>query len=260
MLDVLVTGGWLVDGTGNPGTRADVAVAGDRIADVGRLDGASARRVVDASGKIVCPGFVDGDGHSDYTLFANPTQESTIRQGVTTEVFGGCGNSFAPVSDRSRAFIAGRMRELAYEGPVPWSSFAEYVEAIEAMGTTCNFACLVGHNAVRYAAGVAGPAPSEDDLRSMEDYVREAMEAGAVGLSSGLEFEPGRSATTEELIRLASVAGEYGGYYVSHTRNRDSRLQQAVDEFVRIVREATARGQHLHLNVRHNTGAAEHGW
>jgi N-acyl-D-amino-acid deacylase len=260
VLDVLISGGRLIDGTGNPATYGDVAIEGDRIVGVGRLDGAEAQRTIDARGKVVCPGFVDPDGHSDYTLFANPTQESTIRQGVTTEVFGGCGNSFAPVSDLSRSFIAGRMRELAYDGPVEWSSMAEYMEAIEAMGTTCNFACLAGHNAIRYAAGVSGPDPSEQQLRTMEDYVREAMEAGAVGMSSGLEFEPGRSSSTAELIRLARVAGEFGGYYVSHTRNRDARLQEAVDEFVAIVREATGRGHHLHLNVRHNTGAPEGGW
>ncbi len=260
MLDVLIRNGWLADGTGNPTYPADLGIHGDRIAAIGRLSDAQAQRVIDATDRIVCPGFVDADGHTDYTMFANPTLESTVRQGVTTEVVGGCGNSFAPVSTVSHQFIAGRLRELAYEGPVEWSSFADYLDAIAAMGTSGNFAFLVGHNALRYAAGVFEPKARSDQLRAMENYVREAMEAGALGLSSGLEFEPGRSAPTEELVELARVAAEYGGCYVSHIRNRDTHFQEAVDEFVEIVRRSTQRGQLQHLNVRYNTGADEGAW
>jgi N-acyl-D-amino-acid deacylase len=260
MLDVLIRNGRLADGTGNPLYPADVAIQGDRIVDVARLPGATARRVIDATGKIVCPGFVDPNGHSDWTILANPTGDSFIHQGVTTEIVGNCGNSFAPVSDRSRAFITARLREHAYTGPVEWSSFGEYLDLIEDTKTSTNIAWIVGHNAIRYATGVASEKCSADQTETMRAYVQEAMEAGAIGLSSGLEFEPGRSATTEELIDLARVAGEYDGYYTSHTRNRDQFLQESVDEFVTIVRESGTHGEHLHLNVRHNTGAAPGAW
>jgi N-acyl-D-amino-acid deacylase len=260
MLDVLIRNGWIADGTGNPRFPADVAIAGDRIVDVARLSEATAHRVIDATGKIVCPGFVDPNGHSDWTVLTNPTGDSFIYQGVTSEIVGNCGNSFAPVSELSRAFITARLRAHAYEGPVEWSSFAEYLDVTAKSGSSTNLAWIVGHNAMRYAAGVSGHECTEDQARTMECYVREAMEAGALGMSSGLEFEPGRSATTEELIRLAKVAGEYDGYYTSHTRNRDVRLQESTEEFLTIVRESGTHGEYLHLNVRYNTGASDGAW
>lgn len=262
MLDVLIRGGWVADGSGNPRYAADLAIQGDRIVEVSRhpLSGAQAERVIDASGKIVCPGFVDVNGHSDWTVFPNPTQESTVRQGVTTEVVGNCGNGFAPVSDVSRAFIAARLKMYAHDGPVDWSSYAEYIGRLSTLKTSNNFALLVGHNSLRLAAGVLGPDPTEDGLRRMEDYVREAMDAGALGMSSGLEFEPGLHSTTDELVRLAKIVGRYDGFYASHIRNRDEFLQQAVDEFLTIVREAGVHAEIGHLNVRHNTGAADGAW
>jgi N-acyl-D-amino-acid deacylase len=260
MLDVLIKGGWIADGTGNPAYPADVAIEGDRIVEVGRLPRANAHRIVDAASKMVCPGFVDPNGHSDWTILANPTGDSFIHQGITSEIVGNCGNSFAPVSDLSRSFIGGRLRQHAWSEPVEWSTFGEYLETIAAMRTSTNMAWLAGHNAIRYAAGVTTPQCSEEQVRTMEAYVREAMEAGALGMSSGLEFEPGRSATTEELIRLAKVAGSYDGYYTSHIRNRDEFLQDAVEEFLTIVRESATHGELLHLNVRYNTGAREGAW
>ena len=262
MLDVLIQGGWVADGSGSPRFPADVAIEGDRIVDVARhpLDGAQAKRVINATGKIVCPGFVDVNGHSDWTVFPNPTQESTVRQGVTTEVVGNCGNGFAPVSDLSRAFISARLAMYAFDDPVEWSSYAEYLEHIRGIGTSNNFGFLIGHNTLRLAAGVTASNPTEDEMRRMEDYVREAMDAGALGMSSGLEFEPGLHSTTDELVRLARVVGGYDGFYASHIRNRDEFLQQAVDEFLTIAREAGTHAEIGHLNVRHNTGAADGAW
>jgi len=260
MLDVLIRNGWLADGTGNPTYPADVAIQGDRIADVGRLPGAQATRVVDATGKIVCPGFVDCHSHTDSTIQANPTAESTVRQGVTTEVVGNCGGSMAPVDDASRERTAARLRKSGYAGPTGWSTFAEYLEVIRKMGISENLAWLVGHGTIRTAAGVSGPTATEEHLRAMEDMVREAMDAGALGMSTGLEFEPGRMAPTSEIIRLAKVVGQRDGYYASHIRNRDARLQEAVEEFLEIVRASGTRGEISHLNVRHNTGAPEGAW
>ncbi len=169
-------------------------------------------------------------------------------------------SSNAPVTALSRPDVEGRLRQYSYDGPITWRTYPEYLSAIAAMGTSCNLAWLVGHNTVRLAAGVVGPQATEEQLRTMEGMVREAMEAGALGLSTGLEFEPGRTAPTEEVLRLARVSGEYGGCYVSHIRNRDAHLQEAIDEFLGIVRASGTTGEISHLNVRFGTGAPEGAW
>jgi N-acyl-D-amino-acid deacylase len=258
--DLVVKDGWIVDGSGSPPFRGDVAVTGGRIADAGKLNGSRARRTIDAAGRVVCPGFVDPHSHSDWTLLANPRAESTIRQGVTTEVVGNCGWTNAPVSEASRSMIEGRMRTFAYDGPAEWTTFADHLDFVTRQGHAQNLAWFVGHNAVRYAAGVFGAQATEVELQHMESLVREAMHAGALGLSTGLEFKPGREAPTDELVRLNKVVGEYDGYYTSHIRNRDSRLQESIEEFLTIVREGGTHGEISHLNVRHRTGAAAGAW
>lgn len=260
MTDVLIRDGWVVDGSGREPVRGDVAISGGRIEHVGPVDGQRANRVVEAQGRLVCPGFVDPHSHSDWSLLANPTAESTIRQGVTTEVVGNCGWTYAPVSEASRQFVEARMRTFAYDGPAEWSSFADHLHWLSRRGHAPNLAWFVGHNTVRYAAGVFSPIATEEELRAMEALVAEAMQAGALGLSTGLEFNPGRLAPTDELVRLNRVVGTYDGYYTSHVRNRDSQLQESIDEFLEIVREGGTRGEISHLNVRHNTGAAPGAW
>ena len=140
-LDVLITGGWVVDGTGNPPYPADVAIAGDRIVDVGRLPGAQADRIVDATGRVVTPGFIDAHSHSDWTLLSNPTAESAVRQGVTTEIVGNCGVSLAPVPTRRR----GRDQRppalgYGYPGQVTWGTFGEYLDVVRTIGSSINYA------------------------------------------------------------------------------------------------------------------------
>ena len=260
MTDVLVRDGWVVDGTGRAPFRGDIAIEGGRIQHVGPVNGRGADRVVDAAGRLVCPGFVDPHSHSDWSILANPRAESTVRQGVTTEVVGNCGWTYAPVSEASRQFVEARMRTFAYPEPVEWSSFADHLAWLSRRGHAQNLAWFVGHNTVRYAAGVFTAVATERELRTMENLVREAMQAGALGLSTGLEFNPGRLAPTAELVRLNRVVGEYDGYYASHVRNRDSRLQESIEEFLAIVREGGTRGEISHLNVRHRTGAAPGAW
>jgi N-acyl-D-amino-acid deacylase len=260
-LDVLIRNGWVADGTGNPLYPADVAVRGDRIVEVGHVPAdVTAALVIDARGKIVCPGFVDAHSHSDVSIHGNPTAQSTIRQGITTEVVGNCGASSAPAVGPMRETLLGDLRRMAYDGPLSWTDFGSYLDALDAMGTSPNLACYVGHNTVREAAGVSGAAVTADQMAVMERMVREALEAGALGFSTGLEFEPGRLATTEEITRLAGVAGEYRGYYASHIRNRDAALQAAVEECLEVGRRAGTPVQVSHLNVRHNTGAAPGAW
>jgi N-acyl-D-amino-acid deacylase len=260
--DVLIRGGWVADGTGSPPFLGDVAIEGGRIAEVGRLaPEETAARVIDATGKVVCPGFVDPHSHSDFSLLANPTAESTIRQGVTTEVVGNCGWSYAPVTDRSREFMSARLHTFGYDGPtIPWSSFDEHLEFLSGVGHSPNLAWFVGHNAIRLAAGVSGPEPSEEQSATMDRFMREAMDAGALGMSTGLEFNPGREARVEELKRLNAIAGRYDGIYTSHVRNRDSGILDAIAEFLEVARAGGLRAEISHLNVRHNTNAPERGW
>lgn len=261
MLDILIRNGWVADGTGNPTYRADVAIEGERIVDVRPLDeGATARRIIDAAGKIVCPGFIDSHSHSDRTIHGNPTAESTIRQGTTTEIVGHCGSSCAPLSDLSREGMAASLRGLAYDGPMDWSTFAEYLASIARRGVTPNLAHFVGHNTLRNAVGCVGTTPTREQIDAMKAMVAEAMEAGAIGMSTGLEFAPGRLASIEEVVELAQVVGRYGGVYASHIRNRAKVLQAAMDEFVEIVRRSGTVGQVSHLNVRYNTGAPPNAW
>ncbi len=263
-MDVLIRNGWISDGTGNPMYPADIMINNDRIVDVGNLQHAQATRVIDASGKIVCPGFIDCHSHTDWTIHTNPTVQSTIRQGVTTEIVGNCGLGNAPASDLSRENVADRLREYCYEGPVTWSSFSEYLQVISEMGTSGNLVWLVSHGAIRESIGIGASTKSaditEEQMRTMENSVREAMEAGAIGLSTGLEYEPGRLASTEELLRMAKVVGEYNGFLASHLRNYAESLQSAIEEFIEIVRLSGTKGQVSHLNVRYNTGAAEGAW
>lgn len=263
-MDILIRNGWIADGTGNPLYPADVMIENDRIVAVENLHDAQAAHVIDAGGKIVCPGFIDCHSHTDWTIHTNPTAQSTIRQGVTTEIVGNCGLGNAPVSDFSRESVAGRLREYCYEGPVIWSSFAEYLDAISQMGTSCNLAWYVTHGAIRESVGIGTSTKSSDvtkeQMNSMKNSVREAMEAGALGFSSGLEYEPGRLASPEELLQLVKVVGEYDGYYASHIRNYADSLQSGIEEFIDIVGLAGSRGQVSHLNVRYNTGAEEGAW
>jgi N-acyl-D-amino-acid deacylase len=259
MFDILIRNGWIADGTGAPLVPGDVAITDDRIAYVGRLPSAEAREVIDADGKILCPGFIDCHSHSDSTILMNPTADSTIRQGITTEIVGNCGNSPAP-RPQEEGDAAPDPLGVGSAEPAGWTTFDEYLDVVRSVGTTPNMAWLVGHNTVRRAAGVIGREVSAAQIEQMVAMVEEAMDAGALGLSTGLEFDPGRRATTEEVVALAKVAGAHDGYYASHIRNRAKVLQPAIEEFVDIVRRSGAHGQVSHLNVRANTGAAEDAW
>ncbi len=258
-LDILIRNGWVADGTGNPLMPADVGIEGDRIAFVGRGEPVDAVQTLQASGKIVCPGFVDCHSHSDRTILRNPTAQSTIRQGITTEIVGNCGNSTAPLNPEGAAPHIDPLG-IDDEAPPAWTTFASYLETVERTRITPNMAWLVGHNTLRRAASVRGAEVTPHQIETMREMLRKAMEAGAVGLSTGLEFDPGRRATTEEIIALAKVAGTYDGIYASHIRNRAKYLQPAVEEFLAIVRASGTRGQVSHLNVRYNTGAPEGAW
>lgn len=258
MLDLAIRNGLVIDGTGAAGRRVDVGVAADRIVEIGTVG--PARKEFDAAGLVVSPGFIDPHSHSDWTLHVNRDAHSTIRQGVTTEVVGNCGITNAPVTAASTEFVAGRMRLFGYDEPITWGSFGDYLSDVETGGITQNLAFFVGHSTIRAAAGVTGGRVDEAAVRLMADLTREAMEAGALGLSSGLEYSLGAFAATDELRSLATVVGEFDGMYASHVRNRDAAIVESVEEFLTIARAGNLAGQISHLNVRHDTNAPPHGW
>ncbi len=260
MFDLVIVNGRVIDGTGNPAQRLDVAITDGRIVRMGSPGTLEGGRTIDADDNYVCPGFVDPHSHSDRSIHTNPTADSTIRQGVTTEIVGNCGMTLAPVSDHSLGEVKGLLEMFGYEGDVTWRRFDEYLQVVNGAGTSQNLGWLVGHNAVRSAAGVGQEPPTADELDTMCGYVEEAMQAGALGMSTGLEFRPGTWSTVDELVALNRVVGRYDGIYASHVRNRDAHLRESTEEFLQIVREGGSRGEYSHLNVRENTGADPGAW
>jgi dihydroorotase/N-acyl-D-amino-acid deacylase len=252
--DLVIAGGRVVDGTGAPWFRADVGIAGDRIAAVGDLSAARATRRIDAKGRLVAPGFIDMLGQSETQLLVDPSAESKIRQGITTEVTGE-GGSVAPTSD---ALLQDSKPWLdKYHLTIDWTDFDGYWKRLAAARPTINLASFVGAAQVR--AMVLGPddvQPTPEQLAKMEALVDEAMRQGALGLSSALIYPPGAYAKTAELVALARVAARHGGLYASHIRDEADHEMDALEEAITIGREAKIPVEIWHLKVagRNNWG------
>lgn len=248
-LDLLIAGGTIYDGTGGPPFRGDIGVSGGLIRAVGRLGRVRAAAVIDASGLAVSPGFIDIHDHTAEGLLVNPKAESAVRQGVTTLVSGQCGDSPFPLTDE--AFEKTRAAQAAEHGlDVTWRDAAGFLARIEAGGSAVNYATFVGHGSVRAAAmGFRDRPASAAELERMKSYVGGAMSGGALGLSSGLEYTPGSFAPTEELIDLCRVAARTGGVYATHMRDEETGVLEAVDEALRIGRDAPIRVQISHLKI-----------
>ncbi len=247
---LIIKGGVIVDGTGSPPFRADIGVKGDTIAKIGDLTGSSAERIIDASGLIVTPGFIDIHNHSDLGIFAVPTADNYIRQGVTTLVVGNCGFSPAPITELNRDHIEKMLRSLGVEEQAGWETYPEYLDALDKLEKSINVAPLIGHNTIRGAVmGLEDRRPTRRELREMRRIVQEALRAGAHGLSTGLIYIPGVYAGTEEIIELAKPVGRVGGLYATHMRNEGEMIIDAVTEAIRIGLESGARVEISHLKV-----------
>jgi N-acyl-D-aspartate/D-glutamate deacylase len=256
-LDLVIRGGELIDGTGAPARRADVGVRGDTIVEIGDLSGSAAARVVEATGMVVAPGFIDMHSHSDAPLLVDGRSLSKITQGVTTELLGES-DSPAPVIGHVRPEVERSLAALGLR--LDWTTFAEYFQRLERQKTAVNVVALVGAGQVRAAVvGFDKRAPTANELSQMQALVDRAMQDGAAGLSSGLIYVPNSYASTEELIELAKVAARHGGIYVSHIRNEDDGLLVALREAATIGREAGLPVEVLHLkrNLARLDGAAE---
>ena len=250
--DVLIRGGTVYDGTGGPPRRADVAIRGDRIVAIGPLAAASAHRVIDATGLAVAPGFINMLSHSETSLIADSRSQGEIRQGVTTEVFGE--GSMGPLSKAMKAYRALRMGDFKYD--MPWTTLSEYLQHLETRGIAPNVASFVSAATVREnVIGFENRAPTFEELERMKELVRREMEEGALGVTSALIYTPAQYAKTEELIELSKVASRYQGKFIAHMRSEGDRLLEAIDEMIRIAKEAS-----LPVEIYHLKAAGRSNW
>jgi N-acyl-D-amino-acid deacylase len=242
--DLIIEHGHVVDGTGAPWYSADVGIRGGRIAAIGRLDKASAKRRIDAAGRVVAPGFIDMLGQSEMTMLVDPHVLSKVFQGITTEITGE-GNSIAPVNESIAREGSAQFKHYGIKQD--WTDFAGYFARLERQGMGINLASYVGATTVReMVIGYGDRAATPSELGQMQALVADAMRQGAVGVSSSLEYAPAPYASTEELIALASTASQYGGIYATHMRSEQEAIMTALDETIRIGREA-----HIPVEIWH---------
>src|ERR1051325_3579480 len=251
--DLIIRNGHIIDGTGSPWYSRDIGIRNGRIAAIGFLGAAQAKRTIDAHGMVVAPGFIDMLGQSELTILVNPHLPSKIFQGITTELTGE-GGSIAPLSD---AII--KADHLAYEhykiNP-DWKTFREYFARLERQGIGINFGSYVGATQVRrMVIGDDNRAPTPAELERMKSLVREAMQDGAIGVSSSLQYAPAPYAKTDELIALASEAARFGGVYATHMRSEGADVLGALDEAIRIGREAP-----IPVEIWHIKAAGKPNW
>lgn len=247
--DVLIAGGTVIDGNGTPPVRADVGIRDGVIAAIGDLSGADAVRRIDASGLVVAPGFIDIHNHSDYTILREPRAESMIRQGVTTMVLGesrSAGPVKPGVNDDPRARADG--------ADAGWTTLGGYFETLERQGVATNIASYVGEEQVwTYVKGYGQSPATPEELDAMKTLVAQAMEDGALGLSTSLLQPPSSLATTANLVELAKVAKQYGGIYSTHIRDEGERVFESVDEAIQVGRDAEIPVDIIHMKIAHRT-------
>ena len=245
--DVLIRNGMVYDGTGSPGRRVDIGVRGDRIAGIGQLGGAGATTVVDATNLAVAPGFINMLSWATESLLVDGRSQGDIRQGVTLEIFGE-GSSMGPLTDAMKKRMVEEMGDIKFD--ITWTSLSEYLKDLERRGISTNVASFIGATTIReYVIGLEDKKPTPQQLEEMRALVRQEMEAGALGIGSSLIYAPAFYAATEELIELCKVAAQYRGKYISHMRSEGNRLIEAVQELIRISREAKIPAEIYHLKA-----------
>ncbi|HZZ40179.1 MAG TPA: D-aminoacylase [Acidobacteriaceae bacterium] len=251
--DIVIVHGHIIDGTGSPWYSGDIGIRAGRIAAIGNLTSAPRGRTIDAHGDVVAPGFIDMLGQSELTMLVDPRLPSKIYQGITTEVTGE-GDSVAPLNDRMIAADRGGYAHLKVNPD--WRTLRQYFARIEKQGMGINLASYVGATSVRrMVLGDADVRPTPAQLEQMEGLVRQAMQDGAVGVSTALQYAPAPYAKTDELIALAKAAAQYGGIYASHIRSEGDAETAAIDEAIRIGREA-----HIPVEIWHLKTAGKNNW
>ena len=244
--DVLIHSGTIYDGSGQPGLVGDLAIDGDSIVAVGNVPNARGRTEIDAKGLAVAPGFINMLSHSERSLIEDGRSQSDIRQGVTLEVFGE--SSMGPLSDAMKKEMLERQGDIRFE--IKWTTLGEYLDYLAARGVSPNVASFVSAATVRiHEVGYADRPPSKAELDRMRALVRQGMEEGALGVTTALIYTPAFFAKTDELIALSKVAAEYGGMYIVHMRSEGNQILQALDETIRIAREAGLPAEIYHLKA-----------
>jgi N-acyl-D-amino-acid deacylase len=245
--DVVILHGHIIDGTGSPWYSGDVGIRDGRIAAIGNLAGAAAKQTIDAHGMVVAPGFIDMLGQSELTVLVDPRLPSKIYQGITTEITGE-GDTVAPQSD---ATLAADQAEYKHYGITPdWRTFTGYFDRLRKQGIGINIGTYVGATQIRRdVIGTVDRDPTPGELARMKSLVDEAMQQGALGLSTALEYPPAPYAKTPELIALAAESAKYGGIYATHMRNEGDGIMDALAEVVRIAREAHTSVEIFHLKA-----------
>ena len=253
MLDIIIRNGSIVDGSGRPRFRADLGVKDGKIALIGDLSESQAGEVIDAAGLAVSPGFIDMHSHSDLSLMAHRRSDSSLAQGITTEVIGSCGWSMAPVKEETRrsvlrGLISGLVHKEAYESlDWTWNSFGQFLEALEKGGIGTNVAPQVGQSLVRaHVVGTEKREAAPGEIQAMKALVRQAMEDGAFGLSTGRSYRPGGFAPTQEIVELAKVVAEYDGVYATHMKDEGDGLFDSVQEVISIAQETGLKAEISH--------------
>src|SRR5436309_13418916 len=245
--DIIIRNGRVIDGTGRKAFAADVGITGDRIVRIGNLRGAKAKRVIDARGQVVAPGFIDMLGQSEQYVLIDPRAMSKVMMGVTTEITGE-GESIAPVNDR----ILKEQEDFnrRFNLTVDWRTLDEYFKRLGKQGAGANLGTFVGATQVReYVIGYDDRPPTPAELEQMKQLVAEAMKDGALGVSTSLQYVPARFAKTDEIVELAKVAHQYGGIYISHQRSEANAIDDSMKEVFEIARRANIPAEFLHYKT-----------
>ncbi|MGC9316591.1 MAG: N-acyl-D-amino-acid deacylase family protein [Armatimonadota bacterium] len=256
--DLIISGGTVIDGSGRPGFEADVAVSDGLIAAVGNLDRATAGELIDASGLTVIPGIIDCHAHSDLTLLADPRGQSMLHQGITTQLNGQCGLGVFPVRPEDREELAGSVSFISAPVEWTWETAEDYLETLDNARPAYSAASLVGHGALRsYVMGFENREPTADELRRMQDVLRESLDAGCFGLSFGFKYAPGFYAEGREVVALLEVIAEREALVSVHTRSQREGFGEAVTEMAQWCREA---GEGIRLQIDHVKRSGQSTW
>ena len=247
--DIIIRNGLIIDGSGTGGYKKDIGIAGDKIVAIDDLKNATADLIIDGEGLVVSPGFIDIHTHTDIQLLVNSKAESKIHQGVTTEVAGNCGGSYFPISEDDFKEMDERILEQ-YGIHIDWRSAEGYLRRLEDHKISNNHATLTGQGTLRSIAVGNNDVPATpEQIKEMKDMLERSMAEGSFGLSSGLEYAPGSYASTEELIALNQVVAKNGGIYATHIRSEDDHVEEAIQEALRICKEAEVSTQIAHLKA-----------
>jgi len=250
MYDIILRNGLIADGSGAPLFKGDIGIKRDHITRIGDLSNAKAEKVLDCKELIVSPGFIDIHNHSDVSIMTVPTADNYIMQGVTTILVGNCGASAVPISDMNRELILKEWEPYSKKVSFKWKNFGDYLKALEEVKPLINVAALVGHGTVREAVlGMEWREPTGKEMDQMKRYVKEAMEAGFFGLSTGLIYAPGVFTKTDEIVELAKEVAKHGGIYSSHIRNECELLLEGITEAVTIGKLGGIRVQISHIKA-----------